>query len=251
MRVALVTGAASGIGRATALGFARSGYAVVACDRDGSGLSETVAGLAADVVEAVEGDVTVEADVARMVEAASGRFGSLDAVACVAGIEVDHPVDVLTPEQWDAVVDTNLKGTFLVCRAALPVIRQGGGGAIVTTGSVLGRVAVHGATAYGAAKAGLEGLTRAMAIDHAREGVRVNCVVPGFTDTPLVWRSVAPEQLATVRAEAAEEVPLGRIADPSEIASVIVFLCSDAASFVTGASVVVDGGALARGSMSH
>ena len=125
-------------------------------------------------------------------------------------------------------VDTNLKGTFLVCRAALPVLRSSGGGAIVTTGSVLGRVAMPGVTAYGAAKAGIEGLTRAMAIDYAAEGIRVNCVVPGLTDTPLVWSDVPADDSTQTRALAASEVPLGRMAAPEEIARVIVFLCSDA-----------------------
>ena len=249
MKTALVTGAASGIGRATARLFARAGYGVVGADRNGAGLAETLAGFEQAVQ--VEGDVSDRADVERMVGAARDRFGRLDAVACVAGVEIDDRVERLTVEDWDAVVDSSLKGTFLVCRAAIPLLRSAGGGAIVTTGSVLGRVAMPGVTAYGAAKAGIEALTRAMAIDHAREGIRVNCVVPGLTDTPLVWHSVPAAKLAATRALAAAEVPLGRMAEPEEIAQVIVFLCSEAASFMTGASVVVDGGALARGSMNH
>lgn len=249
MKVALVTGAASGIGRASARLFAEAGYGVVAADRNGAGLAETLADVEHGV--AVQGDVSVWDDAERMVEAARERFGRLDAVACIAGIEIDHPVDQLAISDWDAVVDTSLKGTYLVCRAAVPLLRKSGGGAIVTTGSVLGRVAMPGVTAYGAAKAGMEGLTRAMAIDYAREAIRVNCILPGLTDTPLVWQSVPAEDLEETRTLAASEVPLGRMAEPAEIGRVIVFLCSDAASFITGTSLAVDGGALARGSMNH
>ena len=135
------------------------------------------------------------------------QFGGLHAVAHVAGVEVDRPVDVLTDEQWDWVVDTNLKGTYLVCAAAVPALRRSGGGAIVTTASVLGRVAMTGVTAYGASKAGVEALTRAMALDYARDGIRVNAVVPGATDTPLMWGPFAPDQVEAVRQQVSAEVP--------------------------------------------
>jgi NAD(P)-dependent dehydrogenase (short-subunit alcohol dehydrogenase family) len=249
VKVALVTGAASGIGRATARLFAEEGYGVVGADRNGDGLNETLTQIEHGI--AVQGDVSVWADAERMVEGARAHFGRLDAVACIAGIEIDDAVDKLAIEDWDAVVDTSLKGTYLVCRAAVPLLRTSGGGAIVTTGSVLGRVAMPGVTAYGAAKAGMEALTRAMAIDYAREGIRANCILPGLTDTPLVWDSVPAEDLEKARTVAASEVPLGRMAAPEEIGRVIVFLCSDGASFMTGTSVAVDGGALARGSMNH
>jgi 2-deoxy-D-gluconate 3-dehydrogenase len=249
VRIALVTGAASGIGRATARLFAEAGYGVAGVDRDADGLDGTLAHV--EHALGVQGDVSVPSDVERMVAATQEHFGRLDALACIAGIEIDKPVDQLAIDEWDAVLDTNLKGTYLVCRAALPLLRASGGGAIVTTGSVLGRVAMPGVTAYGAAKAGLEALTRAMAIDYAREGIRANCVLPGLTDTPLVWQAVPEGELEETRALAAAEVPLGRMAEPEEIGRVIVFLCSEGASFMTGTSVAVDGGALARGSMSH
>ena len=217
MKVALVTGAASGIGRATARLFAEEGYGVVGADRNGAGLDETLAQVEHGV--AVQGDVSVWADAERMVEGARERFGRLDAVACIAGIEIDHPVDQLAIEDWDAVVDASLKGTYLVCRAAVPLLRDSGGGAIVTTGSVLGRVAMPGVTAYGAAKAGMEALTRAMAIDYAREGIRANCILPGLTDTPLVWDSVPPEDLEKARTVAASEVPWGAWPSPRRSAA--------------------------------
>lgn len=247
-RVALVTGAASGIGRATARLLHDRGYGVVAADLRRAGLEETVAGLANAL--AVEMEVRRSADAVRAVAEAERAFGGLDAVAHIAGIEIDHPVDVLTEEQWDAVVDTNLKGTYIVCAAAIPALRRRGGGAIVTTGSILGRTSIGGATAYAASKAGVEALTRTMALDYGREGIRVNCVLPGATETPLMWISTPPEQIEAKRAVVNNEVPLGRIAEPSEIARVIAFLLSDDASFVTGASVPADGGQLAKASIS-
>jgi NAD(P)-dependent dehydrogenase (short-subunit alcohol dehydrogenase family) len=247
-RVALVTGAASGIGLATARLLHERGYRVAGADLD---LDRLRAGLAdLDDVLAVQLDVRSREACVRAVEACERRLGGLHALAHVAGVEVDRPVDVLTEEQWDWVVDTNLKGTYLICAAAVPALRRQGGGAIVTTASVLGRVSMPGATAYGASKAGVEALTRAMAIDHAADGIRVNAVVPGATDTPLMWAPIPPADRARVRGQVCEEVPLGRIAAPREIASVIAFLLSDDASFVTGAAVVVDGGQLARSSTS-
>ncbi len=251
MSVALVTGGASGIGKATAIAFVEAGYSVVAADWNEEELKE-VAGRLGERVAVVTGDVRTPEDCQRMVDTASRRFGALHAVACIAGIEIDRPVDQLSEDDWDTVVDTSLKGTYLVCRFAIPLLRGSGGGAIVTTGSVLGRASMPaGVTAYGAAKAGMEGLTRAMAIDHAADGIRVNCVVPGLTDTPLVWQSVPAEALEQTKREAAAEVPLGRMADPAEIAGVVLFLCSAAASFITGTSLVVDGGTLARVASDH
>jgi 2-keto-3-deoxy-L-fuconate dehydrogenase len=249
MSVALVTGAASGIGRATARRFAAEGWSVVACDVDGAGLEEAVAGLS-DAV-AVPGDVRCAADVDAMCAAAEERFGGLDAVASIAGVEIDRPVDRLAEADWDAVIDTSLKGTYLLCRSAVALLRARGGGSIVTVGSPLGRASFPGVTAYGAAKAGMEGLSRAMAIDYADDRIRVNCLIPGLTDTPLVWREVPPERLAEVKREAAAEVPLRRMAAPEEIAGLVLFLCSDAASFMTGSSVVADGGVLARIATNH
>jgi len=247
-KVVLVTGAASGIGLATAQLLAERGYTVVAADLD---LDRARAALKDQAsVTTVHLDVRVREDSARVVAMCEQELGGLDAVAHIAGVEVDRPVDVLTDEQWDWVIDTNLKGTYLVCAAAIPALRRRGGGAIVTTGSVLGRVSMAGVTAYGASKAGVEALTRAMALDHARDHIRINAVIPGATDTPLMWAPIPPADLAKVRAQVSEEVPLGHIAAPREIAQVVAFLLSDDASFVTGTAVVADGGQLAKSSTS-
>lgn len=247
-RVALVTGAASGIGLATARLLAEREYEVVAGDIDGPRLTAAVAGQAR--VHPVTLDVRRREDAVGAVAFCERELGGLHALAHIAGVEVDRPVDVLTEEQWDWVVDTNLKGTYLVCAAAVPALRRAGGGAIVTMASVLGRVSMVGVTAYGASKAGVEALTRAMALDHAPDRIRVNAVVPGATDTPLMWGPFAPDEVEAVRRQVSAEVPLGRVAAPAEIAKVVAFLLSDEASFVTGTAVVADGGQLAKSSSS-
>jgi NAD(P)-dependent dehydrogenase (short-subunit alcohol dehydrogenase family) len=245
-RVALVTGAASGIGLATAMLLNARGYTVVAGDIDQARLTAALADEGE--IHALGLDVRVRNDAECAVWFCERELGGLHAVAHVAGVEVDRPVDLMTEEQWDWVVDTNLKGTFQVCAAAVPALRRSGGGAIVTTASVLGRVAMPGVTAYGASKAGVEALTRAMALDHAKDGIRVNAVLPGATDTPLMWAPFTADQIPAVREQVSREVPLGRVASPVEIARVIAFLLSDEASFVTGTAVVADGGQLARSS---
>ena len=247
-RVALVTGAASGIGAATAALLAERGYQVLATDAAADRLEERLAGTPGVHTAAL--DVRSARDAADAVALAEARWGGLDALAHIAGVEYDRPVDELPEDRWDWVIDTNLKGAYLVCAAAIPALRRRGGGAVVTTGSVLGRVALPGVTAYGASKAGVEALTRTMALDTARDGIRVNCVVPGAVDTPLMWATVPTGRTAAVREQLREEIPLGRIAAPVEIARAIAFLLSDEASFITGTALVVDGGQLARSSVS-
>ena len=242
-RVAIVTGAASGIGRATALLFAERGYAVAAADWNGDGARETARG---ERMLAYEVDVRDADGVAGLVTATVERFGRIDCLVCAAGVGEGGRVDELSEEDWDRTVDVSLKGTFLCCRAVVPELRRAGGGTIVTFGAVLGRSVIPGTAPYSAAKAGIELLTRAIAIDHAREKIRANCILPGSTDTPLMWLGVPAEKLPEVRALVESEVPMGRIADPLEIARAVFFLASGEASFVTGASLVVDGGTSAR-----
>jgi NAD(P)-dependent dehydrogenase (short-subunit alcohol dehydrogenase family) len=249
-RVALVTGAASGIGNAVAHAFGEDGYALVLSDFAGDRLAEAAKELPMPSAMVV-GDVRVNADTDRMVAAALEQFGRLDAVVCVPGIEIDEPVDRLSEADWDAVIDTSLKGTYMLCKSAVPALRRSGGGAIVTIGSVLGRASLLSVTAYSAAKAGVEALTRTMALDYAGDGIRANCVLPGATDTPLAWQGLSEEETATVKEEVARDIPLGRVGQPREIAQVILFLASDAASFMTGAGIPVDGGLLAKGALTH
>jgi meso-butanediol dehydrogenase / (S,S)-butanediol dehydrogenase / diacetyl reductase len=252
-RVALVTGAASGIGRATALLFNERGEAVLAADWDREGLAATARAAAApDRMVPYEADVSDPARVAAMVQAAVKAFGRLQVLVTAAGIGgKPSSVDRMPDHEWDQVVDISLKGTYLCCREALPQLRRAGGGTIVTFGSVLGRAVLPGGAAYSAAKAGVESLTRALAIDHAREGIRANCVLPGSTDTPLMWAGIPPEELPAVREVAENDVPLGRVAEPVEIARAVWFLASDEASFITGASLAVDGGTLAKASTTY
>jgi NAD(P)-dependent dehydrogenase (short-subunit alcohol dehydrogenase family) len=250
LRTALVTGAGGSIGGATARAFSESCYSVVASDLDHPHV-EALANALEGPVAPVVADVRRAADCRRMVDCALQSFGRLDAVVCVPGVEINAAVDELKEEAWDAVLDTNLRGTFLVCQAAVPALRLSGGGAIVTIGSVIGRASLPTATAYSAAKAGVEALTRTMALDYAREGIRVNCVLPGPVDTPHAWQGVAQQEIAGLRASLGDEVPVGRVGQPEDIAAAILFLCSAAAAFITGAGLPVDGGLLAKGALSH
>jgi NAD(P)-dependent dehydrogenase (short-subunit alcohol dehydrogenase family) len=244
-RVAIVTGAAGGIGRAVALMLAERGYGVLAADLDepglrdvaGAGRTGAILPLAADVGDAGTGE--------RLVAAALDRWGRIDALLTVAGMSLGARLAAAGDAAFDRVLEVNLGGTFRCCRAAVPALRETRG-SVVTFGSVIGRGSMAGQGAYAAAKAGIESLTRTLALEHAADGIRVNCLVPGSTDTALMWQGVPADELADARAVAEADVPLGRVADPAEIAEVACFLVSPAASFVTGASIVADGGTLAK-----
>lgn len=242
-RVAIVTGAGSGIGRATAIMLAERGYAVVAADLDERAARSTVADMPHAVAVGV--DVADPAAPAQLVAAAVDRWERLDALLAVAGMSEAVPVADLSDQSWSRVLDVNLSATFRCCRAAVPALRETRG-AVVTFGSVIARGAMPGQGVYAAAKAGLEALTRTLALEHARDGVRFNCLLPGSTDTPMLWAGLSPEELPVAQASVEEDVPLGRPAEPREIAEVACFLVSPAASFMTGSSIVVDGGTLAK-----
>jgi NAD(P)-dependent dehydrogenase (short-subunit alcohol dehydrogenase family) len=250
-KVAVVTGAASGQGRASALLFAEHGARVVAADWNGDGAAEVAAAIRSGGGEAVacHVDVANSADVGRMVETAVTSFGRLDVLFNNAGVGFSErgrftmaPV-VDTPEDhWDAIVAINLKGPALGCKAALPIMLEQGGGVIVNNASINGLVGLPGADAYTAAKGGVVALTRSMAVEYGPT-VRVNCICPGGVNTPMVHESLAqPGVLDYVKANC----PLERVAEPEEIASVALFLASDASSFLTGAVIPVDGGWTAR-----
>lgn len=237
-RVAVVTGGASGIGAATARLLLARGAAVVIADL----ASSQGAALAAELGQSalfVPTDVASGNSVEALMQAAQARFGRLDILFNNAGIGSFAATPDLAPEEWHRVIATDLDSVFYGCRAAIPLMRAQGGGAIVNTASASGLAADYHFAAYNAAKAAVINFTRAVAIDHAREGIRANAVCPGPVETPiLAGISAIPE----VRAAWHEAVPMGRFASPEEIAEVVAFLVSDAASYVTGAAIVVDGG---------
>jgi NAD(P)-dependent dehydrogenase (short-subunit alcohol dehydrogenase family) len=241
MAVAIVTGAGSGIGAATARELAARGDHVVCADVNLDAARETASKLS-DAL-AIEVDVSSAASCDRMVEETLRRFGDVHAIATCAGVEKHGPGHEFSEEDFDWIMDVNLKGTWLSARAAVrAMIKAGHGGTVVMIGSINSVVGNPGASAYCASKGGVLMLGRTLALDWAQYGVRVNIVGPGVVDTPMSARSLADPQR---RAQMMEKTPLGRPAPPEEIASVIAFLTSDASSFMTGAYVPVDGGALA------
>jgi NAD(P)-dependent dehydrogenase (short-subunit alcohol dehydrogenase family) len=248
-RVALITGGASGIGRATAQLFLEEGAKVAIADLNPEGLDQAVKELRAvsDQVIGIQGDVRSMADAAAMVGGTVEGFGRLDILFCNAGITSVMPISELTEEEWDAVIGTNLKGMFTLIKQSLPQMRSQGGGTIITMGSEMGFVAVPESPAYNASKGGVIMLTRSLAIDLIRDNIRVNALCPGITRTPLlqseVDNSLDPEKTA---AEQAAWAPIMRVADPREIAQGALFLASDDSSFAVGSCLVLDGGFTAR-----
>jgi NAD(P)-dependent dehydrogenase (short-subunit alcohol dehydrogenase family) len=237
-KVALVTGAEGGIGRATAVALAAEGARLVLGDVvDPRETVKAILDTGADRVVTVNLDVRSAADAERAVDRAIEQFGRLDILVNNAGVGKPAALAEVTDELWDWMLDINLKGPFICARAAAP--RMTAGGAIVNVASLAGRASSPGmACAYSASKAGLLGLTRHLAKELAPRGIRVTAVNPGVVLTPLAIDNYPPDHLART----IETVPLGRAAQPEEIASVIVFLASDAASYVTGASLDANGG---------
>jgi len=232
-RAALVTGAASGIGAAVVRAFLAAGARVVAIDREPVALEDA----AKERALAVVGDVTRPRDVEAAVARATGAFGGLDAVVNCAGVTADGVVWKLSDEQWRRVVDVNLTGSFHVVRASIPALRARGGGAIVLVSSVNGLRGKFGQSNYAASKAGVVALAKSAALEAARFQVRVNAVAPGYVRTPMTAR--LPQEFQD---EALRETPLGRLAEPQDVAGPILFLCSPLARHVTGAVLRVDGG---------
>jgi 3-oxoacyl-[acyl-carrier protein] reductase len=237
-KVALVTGAAGGIGAATALRFAREGALVAVNDARPDGLEAVADDIRKAGAKALvaAGDVTKKADCERLVKAVTDAFGRLDILINNAGINRDAMAAKMTEEQWDAVLDVNLKGTFLCAQAALPGMRERAWGRVVNTSSI-GSLGNIGQANYAASKAGVIGLTKTLALEYAKYGVTVNAVAPGPVMTSML--AGVPD---AIRDKIVAQVPVGRIAAPEEIANVHVFLCSDEASFITGQVIFADGG---------
>ncbi|HVO22270.1 MAG TPA: SDR family NAD(P)-dependent oxidoreductase [Candidatus Margulisiibacteriota bacterium] len=247
-KVALITGAASGIGRAAALRFAEEGARVVVADIQDALGEETASTIRAAAGEAcfVHADVSRAADAEAMVAAAVGHFGRLDILFNNAGVGKHIPFDALTEAEWDRIVDINLRGVFLGCRYGVPAMRHAGGGAILNTASQSGLQGHPNNQAYCAAKAGVINFTRSLAKDLARHNIRVNAICPGGTDTPILRGYIpAGESADYVARMVAPRTPFGRLARPEEIAAAALFLVSDEASFISGVALPVDGAASA------
>ncbi|MFD1505685.1 SDR family NAD(P)-dependent oxidoreductase [Georgenia yuyongxinii] len=247
-RVALVTGAGAGIGRGVVELLVGRGAVVVGVDRDGGALQD-VAGAVAGApgrLEPAVASVTDPARLAAVAEEIRAGHGGVDAVVCAAGIQRYGSVDTTDPTTYAEVMDVNVGGAFNTCRVGVPLLRARGGGAVVLVSSAQAYASQRAVAAYTASKAALLGLVRAMAVDHAREGIRVNAVCPGSVDTPMLrWaaeRFSGGRPAEDVVAEWGRAHPLGRVARPREIAEAVEFLLSERASFITGADLKVDGG---------
>ena len=242
---ALVTGGGTGIGRAISLAFAREGAKVAVLGRRREPLlavAKEIEGLGAEGL-AVVCDITRTGEIRRTVDDVERAFGPLNVLVNNAGVLSVATAESISEADWDRVIETNLKGPFLLSRAVLPAFRRAGGGVIVNVASVLGLVAMKDRAAYCASKGGLVLLTKAMALDHAHERIRVNCVCPAIVETELVrelFAQTAPGQKA--RDARAATLPVGRFGQPQDVAELAVFLASDESSWMTGTAIPVDGG---------
>jgi NAD(P)-dependent dehydrogenase (short-subunit alcohol dehydrogenase family) len=243
--VALITGGGTGIGRACALQFSREGARVAVAGRRREPLDAVVAEIQAAGGQALSAscDVAKSEQVERTIREVVAQFGALHVLVNNAGILHVGSIEETSEAEWDRLMDVDLKGVFLVSRAALPELRKSGGGAIVNIGSVLGLVGMKKRAAYAAAKGGVTMLTKAMALDHAQEGIRVNCICPAIVETDLVQTilSQAPGREVAVRLRTAQ-IPLGRMGKPEDVAAMAVFLASEESSWLTGAAIALDGG---------
>jgi NAD(P)-dependent dehydrogenase (short-subunit alcohol dehydrogenase family) len=249
----VVTGAGSGIGRATALASAAAGASVAALDLDGDSarsVADEAMRLGAPTSVGLPCDVRDEDSIADAVRVAAGVAPIHGLVTC-AGIDRGGLAHELTLDRWNDVLATNLTGTFLACKHVLgALVSQGTGGSIVLLSSPWATVsAPGGATAYCASKGGVSALARSLALDYASAGIRVNVIVPGATDTPLMWANLDASELPDARRRIGAQLALGRLAEPDEIAAGIVWLLSTSASYATGSELVIDGGLLAAASI--
>ncbi|MCL4544439.1 MAG: glucose 1-dehydrogenase [Chloroflexi bacterium] len=248
-KVTIITGGGSGIGRATAELFGREGAPIVVADVNAAGGAATVerirtAGGRADFVQT---DVSVASDVARLIDETIGRYGRIDVLYNNAAVILSKSAVDTTPEEWARVISVNLTGVYLGCHFAIPHMLRQGGGVIVSTASPHAFQTGKTIAAYAAAKGGIVALTKQMAMDYGRHGIRVNCVVPGAIDTPMLRADI--QQGAEAEANVAgwaQAQPIGRVGAPEDIARVVLWLATDDAAFVLGAPIIADGGLLAQ-----
>jgi NAD(P)-dependent dehydrogenase (short-subunit alcohol dehydrogenase family) len=242
-KVAVITGAASGIGAATARLFAREGAKVALADRNHQLLDEVTRSIAGDGGEVISVGVDVgnEASIQRMVEHTVEEYGELHVMYANAGISGRFDLESVTCEEFDRVMQVNLRGPFFCAKYAVPKIASSGGGSVIFTASELALVGSPGASVYSASKAGLIGMARGLALDYADAGIRFNCICPGAVDTPMLWSEEKGDR-AEIEADIVSRMPLGRVGEPEEIAQSALYLASDDSSFVTGHALVVDGG---------
>jgi len=247
-KVALITGGGSGIGRATAIVFGREGAKVVVADYNRAGGEETVRTIKSAGGEAsfIEANVAIAKQVEAMVTRTIETYGRLDCAFNNAGIEGEMGGNIAecSEENWGRIIAINLTGVFLCMKYEIPQMLKHGGGSIVNTASAAGLIGLPGGTAYVASKHGVAGLTKSAALEYARSGIRINAVCPGFIRTAMTERVMDGGSISEDAMVAAE--PIGRIGKPEEIANVVLFLCSDDASFVTGLPMPVDGGYVAQ-----
>jgi NAD(P)-dependent dehydrogenase (short-subunit alcohol dehydrogenase family) len=247
-KVAIVTGGAQGIGRGIALALAAAGAAVTVADLNDEVGAATAAAIAARGAQSlyVHADVAQEADVRALVAATVAHFGRLDIVVNNAGVVAVQTVEASSVEDWDRVMAVNVRSIFLTTRFALPHLRTAGGGAILNVASVSSFVAQQGTPAYCASKGAVLMLTKALALDYGRERIRVNCLCPGITDTPMLrYHARHAADPDAHLAQRLERVPTGEMLYPEDMGKAAVFLCSDEATGITGTSLVVDGGYIA------
>src|SRR4030042_1174351 len=241
-KIALITGAGSGIGRASAVLFSREGAMVAVVDRVPAGGQETVNMIRAAHGEAifVEADVSKAASVEQMVQTTAGKYGRLDVIFNHAGIQgaIGLPTADISEEDLDLVLNTNLKGVFFGCKYAIPLMLKQGGGVVINTASILGQAAMAGGTPYCVSKAGIIPLTKQVASEYSRFNIRANCICPGLVRTPLIAPYFEVFRIDTI--------PIARAATPDDIARVALFLASDDSAYITGAAIAVDGGCTAE-----
>ncbi len=247
-RVAIVTGAASGIGRASAIAFAREGARVTVADKDERGAAETVKIILSEGHEALSAsvDVTQEPEILHMIDQTAQRWGRIDVLFNNAGVLLVKTIEQMTGEEWDRVMAVNVKSAFLAAKHVVPHMRRSGKGAILNTGSIGSFTGQVGTPVYSASKGAIALLTKSLALDLGRDGIRVNCLCPGITDTPMLREHLGHGEQGEARIRARlSRVPLGKILSPDDVARAAVYLVSDDSEGITGILHIVDGGLIA------